>query len=70
MMQMEAQGDIIIISHQAVLRCIYAYLMNIPQTQSPWLEIPLHTVLMIEPRAYKTEVHRYVHLFILLNFPL
>lgn len=34
-------------SHQAVLRCLYAYLMNLPRGQCPKLEIPLHTVMKI-----------------------
>ena len=38
---------LLIVSHQAVLRCLYAYLMNLPRGQCPKLEIPLHTVMKI-----------------------
>ena len=38
---------LLIVSHQAVLRCLYAYLMNLPRGQCPKLEIPLHTVIKI-----------------------
>lgn len=57
-MELERQENIIIITHQAVLRCIYAYYMNVPQEESPWMAIPLHTLIKLEPRAYGTKVTR------------
>ncbi|SCV03521.1 LANO_0G04632g1_1 [Lachancea nothofagi CBS 11611] len=55
-MELERQENILIITHQAVLRCIYAYFMNVPQEESPWMSIPLHTLIRLEPRAYATHV--------------
>lgn len=55
-MELERNQDVFIVSHQAVIRCIYAYFMDIPQNQSPWLKIPLHTVMCLEPKAYKTQL--------------
>ncbi|KAL6935667.1 related to Fructose-2,6-bisphosphatase [Hanseniaspora guilliermondii] len=52
MMELERQSNVLIITHQAVLRCIYAYFMNIPQDQSPWVAIPLHTLIKLEVRPY------------------
>lgn len=57
-MELERQENILIITHQAVLRCIYAYFMNVPQEESPWMSIPLHTLIRLEPRAYATLVSR------------
>ncbi|KAK9467683.1 6-phosphofructo-2-kinase-domain-containing protein [Lipomyces arxii] len=57
-MELERQENIMIVTHQAVLRCIYAYFMNVPQDQSPWMEVPLHTLIKLEPKAYGTEVTR------------
>ncbi len=57
-MELERQENILIITHQAVLRCIYAYFMNVPQEESPWMSIPLHTLIKLEPRAYTTLVER------------
>ena len=57
-MELERQENILIITHQAVLRCIYAYFMNVPQEESPWVSIPLHTLIKLEPRAYSTKVTR------------
>lgn len=58
-MELERGENIIIVTHQAVLRCIYAYYMNVPQEQSPWMEVPLHTVIKLTPRAYGTEEERF-----------
>jgi len=58
-MEMERGSDIMVVTHQAILRCIYAYFMNVPQDQSPWMEIPLHTVIKLTPRAYGTQEERF-----------
>ncbi|KAL9127443.1 MAG: hypothetical protein Q9217_003680 [Psora testacea] len=58
-MELERSENIIIVTHQAVLRCIYAYYMNVPQEQSPWMEVPLHTLIKLTPRAYATEEERF-----------
>ena len=58
-MELERSENIIIVTHQAVLRCIYAYYMNVPQEQSPWMEVPLHTLIKLTPRAYSTEEVRF-----------
>lgn len=57
-MELERQENILIITHQAVLRCLYAYFMNVPQEESPWMSIPLHTLIKLEPRAYSTLVSK------------
>lgn len=53
-MELERQENILIVTHQAVLRCIYAYFMNVPQDRSPWMDVPLHTLIRLEPRPYST----------------
>lgn len=58
-MELERSEDILIITHQAVLRCIYAYFMKKDQNQSPWMNVPLHTLIKLTPRAYGTEEVRY-----------
>lgn len=55
-MELERQENVLVITHQAVLRCLYAYFMNVPQEESPWMSIPLHTLIKLEPRAYQTFV--------------
>ena len=53
-MELERSENILIVTHQAVLRCIYAYFMNVPQERSPWMEVPLHTLIKLTPKAYAT----------------
>ncbi|KAJ1566142.1 Fructose-2,6-bisphosphatase [Nowakowskiella sp. JEL0078] len=48
----ETGHSILIIGHQAVLRCIYAYYLNYSHEELPFLKIPLHTVVKITPKAY------------------
>jgi broad specificity phosphatase PhoE len=42
---------ILILSHQAVLRVLYAYLCGSPRQEIPYLPIPLHTVIELVPRG-------------------
>lgn len=58
-MELERSENILIVTHQAVLRCIYAYFMGSSQEKSPWMEVPLHTLIQLTPRAYKTEEQRF-----------
>ncbi|KAI9839541.1 MAG: hypothetical protein M1819_002167 [Sarea resinae] len=58
-MELERTEDILIVTHQAILRCIYAYFMNVPQERSPWMEVPLHTVIKLTPKAYNTIEERF-----------
>lgn len=38
-MELERSEDILIITHQAVLRCIYAYYKEKSQSESPWMAV-------------------------------
>ncbi|KAG9246470.1 6-phosphofructo-2-kinase-domain-containing protein [Calycina marina] len=58
-MELERSENILIVTHQAVLRCIYAYFMQKSQTESPWMNVPLHTLIKLTPRAYGTQEERY-----------
>jgi 6-phosphofructo-2-kinase/fructose-2,6-biphosphatase 4 len=49
----------LIIAHQSVLRCIYAYIMDISMENIPFLEIPWDTVLEFVPAAYGCKEKRY-----------
>lgn len=50
---------VLIISHQAVLRAIYGYLMGHDLERIPHLNVPLHTVLEFEPKAYGMAEQRF-----------
>jgi broad specificity phosphatase PhoE/predicted kinase len=49
---------VLVVAHQAVLRAIYAYFHNIPPEQCTRLQIPLHTVIHLQPHAYGCEEER------------
>jgi broad specificity phosphatase PhoE len=49
---------VLVIGHQAVLRALYAYMMDRPPLECPFVSIPLHTILELEPTAYGCEERR------------
>ncbi|KAJ8072229.1 Fructose-2,6-bisphosphatase [Marasmius tenuissimus] len=58
-MELERQGNILIVGHQAILRCLYAYFHHLPQVDLPYIKIPLHTVIKLTPRAYGCDEERF-----------
>jgi broad specificity phosphatase PhoE/predicted kinase len=59
--QLERQRTpVLVIAHQAVLRAIYAYLMDLPPSKCPNISMPLHTVIQLTPNAYGCEEKRFV----------
>ncbi|CAD6588735.1 MAG: Fructose-2,6-bisphosphatase [Tremellales sp. Tagirdzhanova-0007] len=58
-MELERQENILIIGHQAILRCLYAYFLALPQEELPYIKIPLHTLIKITPLAYGCNEERY-----------
>lgn len=43
---------VLVVAHQAVLRCLYGYFLDHPLKQIPVLDVPLHTIVKITPTAY------------------
>jgi broad specificity phosphatase PhoE/predicted kinase len=52
------RAPVLIIGHQAVLRALYAYMMDRPPQECPFVSIPLHTILELEPTAYGCDERR------------
>lgn len=51
--ELERQRDpIVVVAHQAVVRCLYAYFTDLPPERCPHVSVPLHTVIELVPRAY------------------
>jgi len=48
-----------VVAHNAVIRCLYGYFVDRSAEACPHLEIPLHTVIELTPRAYGCEEHRF-----------
>jgi broad specificity phosphatase PhoE len=53
------RAPVLIIGHQAVLRALYAYVMDRPPHECPFVSIPLHTILELEPTAYGCDERRF-----------
>ena len=41
-MELERSENVIIVTHQAVVRCIFAYFNNLHQSKSPWMVSPFN----------------------------
>mmetsp|Transcript_22441 Transcript_22441/g.30853 ORF Transcript_22441/g.30853 Transcript_22441/m.30853 type:complete len:598 (+) Transcript_22441:33-1826(+) len=54
-----SRRPLLILGHQAVLRCLYAYLTDTDQEDMPHIEIPIHTVMKITTHAYGTRVENF-----------
>jgi broad specificity phosphatase PhoE/predicted kinase len=52
------RSPVLVIGHQAVLRALYAYVMDRPAHDCPFVSIPLHTILELEPTAYGCDERR------------
>jgi broad specificity phosphatase PhoE len=52
---LRCECPLIIIAHQAVIRCIYGFIMDTDMMQIPHISVPLHNVITLLPHAYGAE---------------
>lgn len=52
------RAPVLIIAHQAVLRCLYAYFMSKKIDAVPHIDMPLHTVIKCSPSSYGVQEKR------------
>jgi broad specificity phosphatase PhoE len=50
-MERETQ-PLLIVGHLAVLRCLYAYFLDLPMEELPYISINLNTLIRLDPKAY------------------
>ncbi|KAM4582520.1 6-phosphofructo-2-kinase/fructose-2,6-bisphosphatase 4b isoform 1-T1 [Fundulus diaphanus] len=55
-MELERQENVLVVCHQAVMRCLLAYFLDKTSHELPYLKCPLHTVLKLTPVAYGCKV--------------
>jgi broad specificity phosphatase PhoE/predicted kinase len=53
------RAPVLVVAHQAVLRALYAYLMDRPPQECPHISIPLHTVIKLTPTTYACTEERF-----------
>ncbi|XP_034029261.1 6-phosphofructo-2-kinase/fructose-2,6-bisphosphatase 1 isoform X2 [Thalassophryne amazonica] len=58
-MELERQENVLVICHQAVMRCLLAYFLDKSADELPYLRCPLHTVLKLTPIAYGCKVESF-----------
>uniref|UniRef100_A0A7N8XBE3 6-phosphofructo-2-kinase/fructose-2,6-bisphosphatase-like n=1 Tax=Mastacembelus armatus TaxID=205130 RepID=A0A7N8XBE3_9TELE len=67
-MELERQENVLVICHQAVMRCLLAYFLDKSAVELPYLKCPLHTVLKLTPVAYGQSLFnsslRNIHIYI------
>ena len=52
-MELEREtNDVLIIGHETVLKCLYAYLFDRPETDIPSISVPRSFLIEITPSAY------------------
>ena len=44
----EAASGILVVAHQAILRCIFGYLLKSKMDEIPFIKIPQHTVIQVK----------------------
>lgn len=57
-MELERKENVVVVGHQAVLRCLLGYFLEVPEEKMPYIEVPLHTVIKLTPVAYGCKVRR------------
>uniref|UniRef100_H2YWM9 6-phosphofructo-2-kinase domain-containing protein n=3 Tax=Ciona savignyi TaxID=51511 RepID=H2YWM9_CIOSA len=58
-MELERSENVLVICHQAVMRCILAYYLDETSERLPYLQCPLHTVMKLTPVAYGCKVESF-----------
>lgn len=57
-MELERQESVLVVCHQAVMRCVLAYFLNKTADELPYLKVPLHTVIKLSPLAYGCQMEQ------------
>ncbi|XP_039260693.1 6-phosphofructo-2-kinase/fructose-2,6-bisphosphatase 4-like [Styela clava] len=58
-MELERSENVLVICHQAVMRCLLAYFLDKNYDELPYIKCKLHTVLKLTPIAYGCDVESF-----------
>ncbi|XP_066992367.2 6-phosphofructo-2-kinase/fructose-2,6-bisphosphatase [Anabrus simplex] len=56
LLDLEHENNVLVISHQAILRCILGYFLNKQPEELPYLNVPLHTIIKLTSDGYSCNV--------------
>lgn len=59
LIELERRRNVLIIAHQAVIRCILGYFLDKKLDAIPYLEVPLHVVFRLMPLARECSLTEY-----------
>lgn len=54
------QETVLVVAHQAVLRALYGYFAGRSRSEVPHIDMPLHTIIALTPKAYGCNERRFV----------
>jgi broad specificity phosphatase PhoE/adenylate kinase family enzyme len=55
-LELEREDSVLVVSHQAVLRCVLGYFLRTRPDDLPYLNVPLHTIIKLTTRGYECSV--------------
>lgn len=58
-MELERQENVLVVAHQAVLRCLLAYFLDKNSEETPYVHVPLHAIVQLVLTARCTEMCQY-----------
>ncbi|KAG7206708.1 hypothetical protein KM043_000381 [Ampulex compressa] len=50
--ELQTSNNVLVVSHQAVLRCIIGFFMDKKPEELPYMEVPLHTIIRVTSQGY------------------
>jgi len=59
MMELERSENVLVVCHQAIMRCVLAYYLDENKDDLPYLKCPLHTVMKLTPTAYGCKIEKF-----------
>lgn len=57
-MELERQENVLVVCHQAVMRCLLGYFLDKNSSELPYMECPLHQVIKLTPVAYGCKMEK------------
>ncbi|KYN04929.1 PREDICTED: 6-phosphofructo-2-kinase/fructose-2,6-bisphosphatase-like [Cyphomyrmex costatus] len=50
--ELQCSDNVLVVSHQAILRCIIGFFLDKKPEELPYMEVPLHTIIRISSQGY------------------
>lgn len=50
--ELQRSDNVLVVSHQAILRCIIGFFMDKKPEELPYMEVPLHTIIRVSSQGY------------------